>query len=165
MSTVDVRTRLQYVMLALIQALDEGTGHLWGDGVAPGPVNATPTYPYGIVYAIPGGTVEGGAGRPAGRAVEMIQLTSVGRTRLEAQNLAGLAFDVMVGRTGSGWSHEIDDYSFRNAATKTTVARSLAANDHVSVWHRSFDSSGGHQQEGPVHNWADRYVVKVQPTG
>lgn len=154
--------RLAGLTDALIAALVTGTDKQWGDGVAPGPTNTTPTYPYGVVTAIPGGDTFGDAGHPDGAAVEAFQLTAVGRTRLEAQHLAAAGRGVLLDRTASGWAHPIDAYTRREAPSGNPVARSLTA-DGLVVWHRAFYDTSGHMREGAVSNWSDRYYLHVSP--
>jgi hypothetical protein len=159
----DARTALASVTDALIALLLEETDRPWGDGLAPGEMGTRPDYPYGIVYSFPSGRTDQDAGRPEGSAFEIYQVTAVGTTRWSAQNLAGRAHRAIVDRTGSGYTHEIDGYTVRTSAGMTTATRSLSGDDGLIVWHRQFESSGGHQREGAIHNWVDRYLFKVSP--
>lgn len=155
--------RLTAVTDALLKALADATGRLWGDGVAPGAENATPAYPYGVVYSIAGGSTGGDAGNPDGTAVQAFQLTSVGRTRLEAEHLAARARGVVLDRDGSGFAHPIDAYTRKEAPSGAPVARSLAADDGLKVWHRRFYDTSGHMREGTVSNVSDRFYLHVAP--
>lgn len=154
--------RLEGVTDALIAALAAGTGRPWGDGVAPGPQNAPPPYPYGLVYAIPGGTTEGDAGHPDSIATQVFQLTAVGRVRWEAENLGMRARGVILDRDGSGWAWPIDAYIV-NVTGTGPVNRTLSVSDGLAVWARRLDSTGGHFREGAVSNWVDRFVLSISP--
>jgi hypothetical protein len=153
------RMQITEAYLAMLTAV---TGKTWGDAEAPGGL-ATPTTPYGIVYAIAGAQVEGDAADAAAMIELVYQLTTVGPNRREAEWLADRAFEATLAPSpNGGWVNSIDAYSIKDQ-TNAVVTRHLAADDHVAVVGRLFDSDGGDQYEGPLVSASARYRLLVTP--
>lgn len=132
-------------LLGLLAADPNGYGV--GDHKAPaGPV----TYPYLVVYSIPGGSVGGPPmGQAQGDASFVYQVDSVGLTREQSEKLASRARERVSGRTATG--------SWFAAATPPS---GLAVNDRIAE-----GSPGAPLAEGSYPNevWttSERFVVSV----
>ena len=127
---------------ALIALLELATDRPWGDGKAPG--QSAPEVPYGIVYAIAGGGVDGGFADPHTDATFVYQLSSVGATREQAEWLADRARRAVLGRDPTG-----------------ALLFPLAAADLLVIY-RDADSVGGVERDGGFFTAADRYSFLVE---
>lgn len=142
-----------YVTTALIEMLEDATSLEVGDSGAP----LDATKPYGIVDPIPGGGPDGDAANPDGTLYRIVQVTSVGATRLQAEAARDRFHSAILATNPSGFQHPIDAFTLPGNAPSTLTAAGLA------VIGRSHVESGGVDYEGLLFNAHERYELWLAP--
>lgn len=153
MPTPVLPVALANVTDALIAMLGTVTSKHIGDADAP----TADGMPYAVVTPLPGGSSEGDIANPDGTMHRIIQITSVGATRWQAEAMRDMCHQAVLARNANGFIHPIDAYT-ENGATK-----SLATDVGLAVVGRAHDSSGGVDADGTVFNAHERYDLWVSP--
>lgn len=140
---------------AVIDLLARGTGKLVGDAKAPPLPPGMPErdfWPYCIVYSIPGGSSSGSLADPFEDSGLVYQVTSVGRTRQQAEWMADRVRNVWLSRTTRG------TFQVPLVSPQGWTAAGRIPQD---------GSGGGVDREGEppneVFSVPDRYILQVTP--
>lgn len=137
-SRIDVTDAVLAVLRAGIEDKEIGDHQAPGDSTT-----ELPNVPYAVVYAIPGGDVDG---PPLGDMFEdasmVYQVTSVGERRNQCEWMAEKVREVLVGRDSGGYSTEI-------------------AVDGAVVVGREVSFVGGVTLEGDRFNATEQYVLHL----